>query len=838
MPDKQQKLDSLLKAAMKIESAEERAEFLRTSCDADSELRAQVEQVLRVDQEAGSLADELSLVIGSAGGSVLQSMLDTVDMPRVVLRNPAGLDSAPRPNSPEIPDRDSDSRYQLDGEIARGGMGAIMRGRDTDLGRDLAIKVLLDTHMDNLEVIHRFVEEAQIGGQLQHPGIAPIYELGQFSDQRPFFAMKLVKGETLLKLLADRDDAADDRGKFLGIFEQMCQTMAYAHARGVIHRDLKPSNIMVGAFGEVQVMDWGLAKVLYVDGVANDKKSNPLQPGQSIISTQRSASSNDLLEGGGSSGGITQMGSVLGTPAYMPMEQALGEIDQLDERADVFGLGAILCEILTGEPPYVAEDVAQVYRQASRGKLEECMARLDACVADDDLIQLTKHCLELEPGARPRDASELAERVTHYLESVEAKLRETEVRRAAEAARAEAEAAQREAEHRRAEAERERADAEGRRLVQQKRSTRQLQRLMWGLAAVLVIAIGTAITAGQFWRVAERNAAAARASEATASAALEQEIAALAAAEDARRIADKANEHAQRQVTRLHVGTGNSFLDGDDHGPALLWLGRAWTSDPDRTDDANHRMRIGQVLGAHPELVGLSILEGAIKHAIIDDVGKWAIARTGRGRAYLCELASGESRSLSDTARVTAIAMRPAGDRAVTGSADATASVWDTASGERLLTLHHGESITGVAIAAEGDLIATVGGKTGLKLWDAVSGAPIKPVPSAPDAYYVIFDPSGGKVLTANAAGFAQVWDTATGEALSSPRPHVAVMDSDIHKGPVFTLDGNQILTRTRLDEEAGTELWLWPAVGGVDPLWGPVQGKQPGFSDVRVQPR
>ncbi len=116
-------------------------------------------------------------------------------------------------------------------------MGAILKGRDTDLGRDLAIKVLLDAHKNKPQVVQRFIEEAQIGGQLQHPGIAPIYELGQFADKRPFFAMKLVKGETLAKLLADRKEAADERGKFLGIFQQICQTMAYAHSRGVIHRE-------------------------------------------------------------------------------------------------------------------------------------------------------------------------------------------------------------------------------------------------------------------------------------------------------------------------------------------------------------------------------------------------------------------------------------------------------------------------------------------------------------------------------------------------------------------------------------------------------------------------
>ena len=133
--------------------------------------------------------------------------------------------------------------------------GSCSRARDVDLGRDLAVKVLLERHLDDPELLTRFIEEAQIGGQLQHPGIVPIYELGTFADRRPYFAMKLVQGRTLSALLAERDlgrTAAPPRTdadlpRFLSIFEQVCQTVAYAHARGVIHRDLKPANVMVGS---------------------------------------------------------------------------------------------------------------------------------------------------------------------------------------------------------------------------------------------------------------------------------------------------------------------------------------------------------------------------------------------------------------------------------------------------------------------------------------------------------------------------------------------------------------------------------------------------------------
>src|SRR5262249_51858562 len=161
-------------------------------------------------------------------------------------------------SSPEMPaPADRSARLQLLGEIAHGGMGGVLKGRDVDIGRDLAVKVLLDDHRDNSDLVRRFIEEAQIAGQFQHPGAVPVYELGTFADRRPYFVMKLVKGRTLATLLDARNDPAEDLPRFLSIFESVCQTVAYAHARGVIHRDLKPSNVMVGSFGEVQVMDWG-----------------------------------------------------------------------------------------------------------------------------------------------------------------------------------------------------------------------------------------------------------------------------------------------------------------------------------------------------------------------------------------------------------------------------------------------------------------------------------------------------------------------------------------------------------------------------------------------------
>ena len=313
-----------------------------------------------------------------ASGRVLDILTVTCGaMPRVLLPDTAGADEPGpliRPSSDEMPrPADRPVRLQLLGEIARGGMGAILKGRDLDLGRDLAVKVLLEKHEDRPEHVRRFVEEAQIGGQLQHPGIVPVYELGAFADRRPYFTMKLVKGRTLATLLAERPSPTEALPRFLSIFEAVCQTVAYAHARGVIHRDLKPSNVMVGSFGEVQVMDWGLAKVLQEGDGAEEPSPEPAAA-LSVIVTSRSGSA--------SSG--TEAGSVLGTPAYMSPEQASGEV--VDERVDVFGLGSILCEILTAQPAYTARSQPELVRKATRGDTTDALSRLDTCCADAELV--------------------------------------------------------------------------------------------------------------------------------------------------------------------------------------------------------------------------------------------------------------------------------------------------------------------------------------------------------------------------------------------------------------------------------------------------------------------
>jgi serine/threonine-protein kinase len=315
-------------------------------------------------------------------------------------------------------------RHLLFGELGRGGMGVVHKGHDPALNRELAVKVLLEAHHDVPELVQRFLEEAQITSQLQHPGVVPVHELGRLPNDCPYFTMKLVKGRPLAEHLAQRPTPHDDLPRFFTIFEQVCQTIAYAHARGVIHRDLKPSNVMVGAFGEVQVMDWGLAKVLAPGGSA-EETSLPIKE-LTRIRTVQSGSTADKQRVG------TLYG--MGTLGYMPPEQARGQADQIDERADVFALGAILCVVLTGQPPYVGS-AEEVERKTKHGNLADALARLDSCGADQELIGLGKDCLAVPPESRPRHAGVVAQRMAAYQAGVQERLRRAELERVAAEAR-------------------------------------------------------------------------------------------------------------------------------------------------------------------------------------------------------------------------------------------------------------------------------------------------------------------------------------------------------------------------------------------------------------------
>ena len=295
-------------------------------------------------------------------------------------------------------------------------MGTVFRAIDEALGREVAIKVLQEKFTADSGTARCFADEARITAQLQHPAIPPVHDFGTLANGRPFLAMKLIKGSTLDLLLAGRHEPSQERGRFVAVFEQVCQAVAYAHAHAVIHRDLKPANVMVGAFGEVQVMDWGLAKVLTNrEGEQADDDPESTRLAMTEVVSLRDA--------------FTQAGSVLGTPAFMSPEQAIGAVVKVDARSDVFGLGAILAVILTGQPPFVAGSGETTRVKAAQGKLDECFSRLDACGAEPDLVALCKNCLAPEKDKRPADAGEIARAVAQLRAAADERARRAELER-------------------------------------------------------------------------------------------------------------------------------------------------------------------------------------------------------------------------------------------------------------------------------------------------------------------------------------------------------------------------------------------------------------------------
>jgi len=337
--------------------------------------------------------------------------------------------------------------------LAHGGMGAVWWAEDLQLQREIAVKVLLPRY-EKSEYEARLYLEARIAGRLFHPGVAPVYDSGETEDHLPYFTMALVRGETLAALLKRRANPAQDLEKLLGIFEKICQTAAYAHTNRVIHRDLKPHNVMVGRFGEVQVLDWGIAKFLE-DRPAHDAEETPALDAErepraaELAETEESAETElfvsspsiansttilkETLSGGcgtapDSAG--TAPGVVLGTPGYMPPEQARGRIADIDERCDVFALGAILCEILTGWPPYTGENAQQVLFKASHADQAAMHARLDTVAGEAELIALARRCLSPDRAGRPRNAGELARALNAVLESTRQRARAAEIKRA------------------------------------------------------------------------------------------------------------------------------------------------------------------------------------------------------------------------------------------------------------------------------------------------------------------------------------------------------------------------------------------------------------------------
>jgi PAS domain S-box-containing protein len=294
-----------------------------------------------------------------------------------------------------------DARYALVNLHGTGGIGRVWRAWDHHLDREVAIKELLPDKAGLGKVAARFLREARLTAQLEHPGIVPVYELGsRDGSNEPFYTMRLVGGRTLSDAIvayhASRTQGRAeplDFVRMLTAFEAVCNTIAYAHSRGVLHRDLKGDNVVLGEFGEVIVLDWGLAKRL---GQADEEEFEPLTP--------EAAAAQDA--------GLTVQGEVVGTPAFMAPEQADGRLDQIDHRTDIYGLGAIFYQVLTGRPPFVGANTLEVLQKVVRGNPvspREIWPEVPGALEEVCLKALAK-----DPAQRYASAVELAQEVQRW----------------------------------------------------------------------------------------------------------------------------------------------------------------------------------------------------------------------------------------------------------------------------------------------------------------------------------------------------------------------------------------------------------------------------------------
>ncbi len=323
------------------------------------------------------------------------------------------------------------ARYRIKHEIATGGMGTILRVWDEDLRRNLAMKVMHGRGLGSSssgsggpeidqEKLGRFLEEAQITGQLDHPGVVPVHDLGIDSTGRCFFTMRFVRGRELKDVLDFARDGREGwtRTKVLGVILKVCEAMAYAHSKGVVHRDLKPSNVMVGRFGETYVMDWGLARVLGRRD-SHDLRLKPQPQDASALSLVRTVRREDT-ETNPDSPLVTMDGDVVGTPSYMAPEQARGRLEQVGPRSDVYSLGAILYYMLTGQAPYVkpGERVSPhtVLTRVLDGPPVP-VAKLAQSEPPEELIAICEKAMARDPEQRYGSMLEVADDIQAFLEN-------------------------------------------------------------------------------------------------------------------------------------------------------------------------------------------------------------------------------------------------------------------------------------------------------------------------------------------------------------------------------------------------------------------------------------
>jgi len=604
-------------------------------------------------------------------------------------------------------------RYSQVSQYGRGGMGRVLLVHDEQIGRNIALKELMPQSQSSgaspaLSPVHRtaalsarFLQEARITGQLEHPSIVPVYEVGRRLDGTLYYTMKLVKGRTLS--WAIRECAGyEERLRLLPRFVDLCHAAAYAHSKGVIHRDIKPSNVMVGEFGETVVLDWGLAKR---QGLRDIHREAMQQAWQDL----------DSEDFQGPAQPDTTYGKALGTPNYMPPEQAEGRLDDIDERSDVYSLGAVLYQLITGCLPFAGGTVSEIVTRVVSEPLKPVLS-LEPQSAPE-LAGICEKAMQKEPGARYQSAKELAQEVERFLSGALVQAYSYSL-----------------AQH-------------FKRYYRRHRAV--LNTVLLAAVALVVLAVYSYVRVSQARDREHRQRLAAEQAQQIA-------VGARAHEEEARQRAEHLAYVSQIRLAQAHMLSGNYTMAKE-----TLW----------KTAESRRHWEWGCLLGqCNLDRLTVQAHTAGLIDAVFSPDGRRIASLCGAEPIKVWDAGSGQpvASMAGRSGRLRDLAFSPDGSRIAGGSWDKTARIWEAETGKELALLQgHRRSVCLVRFDDSGQRVLTASEDGTARIWDAATGQ-VRTVfgGGAAALCNALFSPNGTRVLTESVDGLVQVWDASNAHAL------------------------------------------------------------------------
>ena len=603
--------------------------------------------------------------------------------------------------------------YEILDELGKGGMGVVYKARHIHLNRTVALKMILGGAALSETHLERFRTEAEAVAKLNHPNIVQVYDVGDHNGS-PYIALELVEGGNLARKAEGKPQNPRSAAQTV---ETLARAIQVAHAANVVHRDLKPANVLLTLDGQPKVTDFGLAK--------------------------------DVAEG---AAGQTHAGSILGTPSYMAPEQAAGRVHDIGPHTDVYALGAILYELLTGRPPFRGESPIATIRMVLDGEVVPPRSLIPGVPRDLDTICLK--ALQKPAHRRYESAEALAEDLRRYLDG---------------------------------------EPITARPIGRPERAVKWVRRhpttaamIGTGVAGlVALVALGAVSYAAVTRRAHE--------------------------AEEARGRAQEALDEGTRRLVRLNVANGTRHLDDRDYLGAVLWYAEALRLEPGGPDrERMHRIRLKAVTDRCPKLTQVWLHEAAMTAAGFDATGRLAITAADDGLARVWDTRTGQPAGppLEHGGPVKFAVLAPDGAAAATAGRDGTLKVWDVRSGKVTFSTGLAVQYTGLAYTPDGSRLAASGAAGRVRVWDPAAGKEVSTIVAgqfADRTCGLAFSPDGARYVTGSSDGTARVFDTATSQPAGPLLKHGGPV-----RGVAFAPDGKRVATAS-----ADGTAQLWDPAGG-----------------------